>query len=105
MEIKLHDDCRPDYLRWRGTLSPDHAERRRLGRQFWTEFVNTLTAANGPPPGSVPSTAHGRGWYWVEFPPCYLALVRFQSSGGWFGWFRRRTAVVKRIVLSPGPPA
>lgn len=102
MEVKLHDTARPDYLRWRRSLSPDQAEGRRLVRQFWTEFVNNLTAANGPPPESVPSAEHGRGWYWVAFPPCYLALVRFYSTGGWFGWFGRRKAVVRRIVLSPG---
>ena len=102
MEVKLHDDCRPDYLRWRRTLSPDHAERRRLVRQFWTEFVNTLTETNGPPPGSIPCHEFGVGCYWVEFPPVYLALVRFRTSGGWFGWFRRRRAAVVRINLSPG---
>lgn len=103
MDVKLHDTVREDYLRWRQTLSPDSAERRRLVRQFWTEFVSKLKSANGPPPGSVPRSDRGRGWFWVEFPPHYLALVRFRSTGGVFGWFGRRKAVVMEIVLSPGP--
>lgn len=102
MEVKLHDNVRPDYLRWRHALSSDPLEGRRLARQFWSEFVNALREAYGPPPGSLASREHGPGWYWVEFPPDYLALVRFRSTGGLFGWFARRKAVVTRIVLSPG---
>jgi hypothetical protein len=105
MQVKLHDKVRPDYLRWRQALSTDATEGRRLARQFWSEFVTTLTTAGGPPPGSVASREHGSGWYWVEFPPHYIALVQFRSSGGLFGWFVRRKAVVTRIVLSPGPSA
>ena len=65
--------------------------------------MNALTAVKGPPAGSIPRSDRGRGWFWVEFPPHYLALVRFYSAGGLFGWFGRRKAVVMEIVLSPGP--
>ena len=34
MEVKLHDTAKADYLRWRHTLSADHAERKRLVRRY-----------------------------------------------------------------------
>jgi hypothetical protein len=86
------------------SLSSNPPARERMTRHLWEELKTSLRAANGPPPGSVPCPEYGPDCWWVHFPPCYLALVRFRTTRRLFGWLVRRTAEVVALNFSPGLP-
>ncbi len=104
MKIKIHTNARGQLAQLGRSLSPHPAERARLTRQLWEEFKRSVREAKGPPPGSVADTTYGSDCWWVHFPPCYLALVRFRTTRVFFGWFVRRSALVVTLNFSPGLP-
>jgi hypothetical protein len=104
MRIKLHTTASEQLVRLGRSLSPDPRTRARLVRQVWEEFKRTLREGNGPPPGSVACSDYGPDCWWVAFPPCYLAVVRFRTTRVLFGWVVRRSALVIDLNFSPGLP-
>lgn len=104
MRIKLHTTANEQLARLGRSLSTDPPTRSRLTRRLWEEFKRSLREAQGPPPGSVSSPDHGSDCWWVAYPPCYLALVRFRTTRAFFGWFVRHEAVVFELNFSPGLP-
>lgn len=104
MKIRIHTYARGQLVRLGRSLSPQPAERVRLTRQLWEEFKQSLRTAKGPPPGSVPCPEYGPDCWWVHFPPCYGAFVRFRTTRVFFGWFVRRSALVITFNFSPGLP-
>ena len=104
MRIKLHTTANEQLGRLGRSLSTDPPTRSRLTRRLWEEFKRSLREAQGPPPGSVPCSDLGSHRWWVAFPPCHLALVRFRTTRVFFGLIERREAVVLEFNFSPGLP-
>jgi hypothetical protein len=104
MRIKLHTTAGVQLDQLGRSLSANPRTRARMIRRLWEEFKRSLREAQGPPPGSVPCPSFGAQEWWVAFPPCHLALVRFRTTRVFFGWFVRREAVVFELNFSPGLP-
>ena len=92
MRIKLHTKAGEQLDRLGHSLATRQHTPARMARRLWEEFKQSLRDAKGPLPGSMACPEYGPDYWWVAFPPCYLALVRFRTTREFFGWLVRREA-------------
>jgi hypothetical protein len=100
--VKPHDYLKPNWTSYVRSLPGTSVEQAELARERWNEFVATITAAQGPPPGAVPDGTRFPNSYWCSFPGGLLVLVHFRAPhrAGLFRWVQEALAV--DMNFSPG---
>ena len=104
MEVKIHERARPDFSRWRYSLSAIRTVRSTMAKQMWEEFRASIMQANGPPAGSIPIPELGQDYWLCPYPPCYMSLVWFRMVSNFLGLWPTRVAIVMDFNFSPGLP-
>jgi hypothetical protein len=97
-----HRRIQPMLDQWHRSLADTPAERDLRWRQCWGEFVEAITRAKGPPPGSIVDSNTTPPTYWCSLPGGGMAqlLVQPDRRVGLISFERR--IVVVNINLSPG---